>query len=121
MKFRIVRQSYVGLVLSVAVMGLTACGDDGTKPASKSDVRHIVEMCAEKLNLGEAGCSCIGDKAMAELTGREARYVAAFVDDDQTVADELRSELTLEEVDKATNFFKTAPSACASAAVMPEQ
>jgi len=103
---------------AVAVAGLvlmtSGCGEAETKQAGKKHAEEISAMCVQILNLGEADCACVGEKAMADLTAREADYVLAMVEADPTSADEMRSELSLDEVTHAADFLKSARAACGS-------
>jgi hypothetical protein len=70
--------------------------------------------CHAQLDLGDSGCACIGDRADELLDDdQQALVVAALTGDDET-RDELRADMSAEDMAEAIDFMNDTPGICAA-------
>ena len=82
--------------------------------AAKADTRdRIIEECHAQLQLGDGGCTCIADKADAELSADQQDFLIAQVTDDQAATQAATAKLTVAEMTQVGLFMQQAPATCA--------
>lgn len=82
--------------------------------ADAADIETLRVECGTQLNLGTAGCNCIADTAADQLNDNQQALVAAMVTQNQPRADEVRGQMTLQEITQSAEFMVTAPQLCAT-------
>lgn len=90
-------------ILGAAMSGAQA-GEGGTLKAE----------CLKQLGLSESGCTCIGNKAEAELSETQQQLVVAHVTKNKAKAAEIQATMSPEDMTAAATFMTTAPGACAN-------
>ena len=84
-----------------------------TVGAVAGDRETIHERCGIQLQLGDAGCDCIADRAMAELNETQREFLIAAVKDDAAGRQRGYAEMSGPELMEVTNFLTQAPTDCA--------
>lgn len=99
---------------SALLGGLLLLGLQAPAFTAAADNADILEAeCQTQLNLGDAGCACIGDQAEDMLNDKQQELVVAMVTKNQAAADAVRGEMTMDEITGAANFMMSAPQLCA--------
>ena len=81
---------------------------------ASADTRdRIIEECHAQLQLGDSGCTCIADKADAELSADQQEFLIAQVTDDPAATQAATAKLTVAEMTQVGLFMQQAPAACA--------
>ncbi len=96
-------------------MGLAAMAALGTaSPVFAGETKDILEKeCKKRLTeLSSAACTCIGEKAEADLSANVQKMVIVMLMQDRAAAGKVIRELTLEEMQKAAAFMASVPMAC---------
>ena len=74
---------------------------------------RIIEECHAQLQLGDSGCTCIADKADAELSADQREFLLAQVTEDTAPTPAQTAKLTPAEMTQVGLFMQQAPAACA--------
>ncbi len=77
-----------------------------------ADTGILEEECHIQLNLGDAGCACVRERADAILNDMQQQLVIAMVTKDQAASSALRSEMTPDEMGAAAEFMMQTPGVC---------
>lgn len=105
------------MVKSVAITltgGILLAGIPLTFLTASADEPEILEReCHEQLNLGPRGCSCIRERAADILNEKQQKMAVALVKQDLAASDEMRPQLTTQEMGGVANFMMSAPRDCA--------
>jgi len=72
-----------------------------------------IASCLSVLNLPAATCTCIGERAEAELSDAEQVFFIAMIAQNQTAADAIQGGVTLEQMTTVGTFMTNAPEQCA--------
>ena len=83
-----------------------------TDGAHADEVDKLIDACHSQLQLTDTVCDCIGEKASADLSDIQQRYVLAQLTGDQTASDQLESEMTDDDVFVAGDWMDNAPAIC---------
>lgn len=96
-------------ILPVLVIGtvLTACGSSG--PSANS----LAKTCEQETDMSAAMCSCVADRAAEELDANGRALIEAMLLEDRDKVNEVRRDMTMEEMTTASTFLIRAPGACA--------
>lgn len=70
--------------------------------------------CNDELNVDEAICSCLSERALANLSEDGAHWLAAAIRKDEATTAEMRESLPWTELLAANMFLVSAPTACAT-------
>ena len=82
--------------------------------AASADTRErIIEECHAQLQLGDGGCTCIADKADAELSADQREFLLAQVTEDTAPTADQIAKLTPAEMTQVGLFMQQAPAVCA--------
>ena len=104
------------LVLALAgTLFLAGCGGENTNNISRSDRNDLQQACEENTNTGEEICTCVADLARDELSPSVFHMVLASVRGNTERAQEMSSQMTLEENTEAAAFMFGAFAQCAQA------
>ena len=72
-----------------------------------------IASCLSVLNLPAATCTCIGERAEAELSDAEQDFFLAMITQNQTAADAMRGGMSLDQMTTVGTFMTNAPQQCA--------
>ena len=107
------------LALPFALMGalfLAGCGGgEDTSRVTRSDRNDLQQACMESTNAGEQLCTCVADLANEDLSPAAFHLVLASVEGETERAQEMSSEMTVEENAEAAAFIFGAFAQCAQA------
>lgn len=94
---------------AIFVLGLQAL----PVPVAAGTAETLEAECHKQLNLSDAGCECIGERAEDQLNDKQQALVVAMVTDNKATGTELQGQMTVEEMTEAMEFMRSAPSDCA--------
>ena len=80
--------------------------------ARADEVDKLIDACHSQLQLTDTVCDCIGEKASADLSDIQQRYVLAQLTGDQMASGQLESEMTDDDVFVAGDWMDNAPAIC---------
>jgi len=96
--------------------GNSGGSDDMTTETSSSSGRadnEFVAACLSASNQSESMCTCMAEKADADLSEISQEFLIATLNENQDRVVELRSEMNFEEMSTAGMFLVTASTDCA--------
>lgn len=91
---------------------LAGCGDAG-RATTGGERNRMVQACLAETNMGRPICECVAETASNELTPSSFDMLLATFEDDDGRANQLRSQLSLEEMTASSMFMVSAPAQCA--------
>ncbi len=91
-----------------SLLMLAACGD-----VSSGQSAEIIKLCNAKLEVSEAVCKCVGNRAQEDLTEDERVVLIAMIGGDRDKIDDVRGSMSAPGMMKAGMFMAMAPSECA--------
>lgn len=84
--------------------------------SASGNPERLAEICRATTNMGDAICTCVGDRARTQLSSKGLAFLVASMNKQEEAAERLKQELTMQELTTAGMFFVTAPAACAAQA-----
>jgi hypothetical protein len=70
--------------------------------------------CQTQLNMPDAVCACIGERAESELNPKQQELVVSMITKDQAASARLRGEMTVAEMTQAASWMVNTPKRCAA-------
>lgn len=100
-------------LLSLAWMSFAVAAFAGDAPGDGDDIARLARACEASSNLDARICRCVAEKAHRELTPKGMALLIAGMEEDQARADELRKDMSMEELMMSGMFMTHAPADCA--------
>jgi len=101
---------------SDASSGNSGGSDDMTTETSSSSGRadrDFVAACLSASNMSESMCTCLAEKADADLSENSQQFLIATLNEDQDRVVELRTQMSFEEMSSAGMFMIGGSTECA--------
>ena len=104
--------STTNIVFLVAAILLAASGPAGAqRPDDAIQRTRLAEACGIELKLSAAGCRCLADRAVADLSHLQRDYLLATAVAPRA-ADRLRASISQQDIQVLARFLSTAQQEC---------
>ena len=100
---------------AAAVSALLAVGGSSAAQTIEQarEKARLTEACGVELKLSDAGCSCLGDRAMSDLTDIQREYLLATAIA-PSAAGRMRDKVSPDDIQVLAKFLATAEQECST-------
>ena len=103
------RRTHYSLLLPIMAWAILWAG-----AASAGTAETLEAECHLQLKLSDSGCTCMGQRAEAELNPKQQELVIAAVKKDQAAMTRAREGMAVDEMTQAGQWMMDAPGECAT-------